>query len=563
MFQAEAVSAPSPTRATAPLRIGIDFDNTLIDYDRVFLKTAQERGLVAADFAGSKREVRDAIRRLPDGELAWQRLQGHVYGAGIGGAVLFEGADAFLRQCRALNVDVFIVSHKTRYGHLDPARVDLRQAALGWMAAHGFFNADGFGFRQEDVFFEETRPAKLARIAALNCTHFIDDLEEVFADPAFPASVRGILFATASSGCPALVCCHWRDVTMAVLGNAVDRYGETAAVAGALLGVPIDAVEPVRSTGRNSRVFRVRSHGDSFALKNYPPDQGRGRDRMGAEAGALGLLNRHDIPAVPRLLGSDAARGYILMEWIEGESVDNPTAADMEAAMSFLSAVHALRLVDEAAVQPLAAEACLSGTEIVTQVERRIARLSDLAPAEPALIRFLDSEVKPLLEAVNEWAEAGYRARGLAFGRPIDDSARTLCPSDFGFHNALRTPAGRLVFIDFDYFGWDDPVKLVSDFLLHPGMSLPVSMKRRFAGRMTEVYGNDASFAARLSLLFPLFALRWCMIMLNEFLPERWLDRVHAGAHSDWETAKRRQLDRVSEWVQSLRSNFRWFPYGK
>ena len=83
------------------MRIGLDFDNTLIDYDRVFLAAARERGLVAPDFTGSKREVRDAIRLLPDGELAWQRLQGHVYGAGIGGAVLFDGADQFLQRCRA------------------------------------------------------------------------------------------------------------------------------------------------------------------------------------------------------------------------------------------------------------------------------------------------------------------------------------------------------------------------------------------------------------------------------------------------------------------------------
>jgi len=34
------------------MRIGIDFDNTLIDYDRVFLDAARERGLVPRDFAG-------------------------------------------------------------------------------------------------------------------------------------------------------------------------------------------------------------------------------------------------------------------------------------------------------------------------------------------------------------------------------------------------------------------------------------------------------------------------------------------------------------------------------
>lgn len=201
------------------MRIGIDFDNTLIDYDRVFLAAARERGLVGVDFHGSKREVRDEIRLLPDGELAWQRLQGHVYGAGIGGAVLFEGAGEFLRACRARGLDLFVVSHKTRYGHLDPTRVDLRQAALGWMKGQGFFAADGFGLDPRYVFFEETRAAKLARIAALACTHFIDDLEEVFADPDFPQGVRGILFASTAIARPEIVCPEWRDVARAVLGE--------------------------------------------------------------------------------------------------------------------------------------------------------------------------------------------------------------------------------------------------------------------------------------------------------------------------------------------------------
>jgi len=201
------------------VRIGIDFDNTLIDYDQVFLTAARARGLVDPMFQGSKRDVRDAIRRLPDGELAWQRLQGHVYGAGIGDAVLFEGACDFLRRCRALGLDVFIVSHKTRYGHLDPARIDLRQAAIAWMAGQGLFSADLFGLAPRQVFFEETRAAKLARIAALECSHFIDDLAEVFDDPGFPAGIERILFATTAAGGAATICPRWCDVAAAVLGE--------------------------------------------------------------------------------------------------------------------------------------------------------------------------------------------------------------------------------------------------------------------------------------------------------------------------------------------------------
>ena len=57
-------------------RIGLDFDNTIICYDNVFLSSAKERGLLRSDFSGAKQQVRDAIRMLPDGEIAWQTLPG-------------------------------------------------------------------------------------------------------------------------------------------------------------------------------------------------------------------------------------------------------------------------------------------------------------------------------------------------------------------------------------------------------------------------------------------------------------------------------------------------------
>jgi hypothetical protein len=207
-------------RAERGMRIGIDFDNTLIDYDRVFLAAAKQRGLVATDFIGSKRALRDAIRLTPDGELAWQRLQGYVYGTGIGRAVPFAGASEFLRRCARERVATFIVSHKTRYGHHDPARVDLREAARDWMTAQGFFRPDEGALPGDHVFFEDDRAHKLARIAAVECTHFIDDLEEVFADPHFPRGVRRILLAETGAASCDVLCADWRQVGAAVFGDA-------------------------------------------------------------------------------------------------------------------------------------------------------------------------------------------------------------------------------------------------------------------------------------------------------------------------------------------------------
>jgi len=175
------------------LRIGIDFDNTLAGYDHLFLAVGKEWELVPNAFVGGKRAIRDAVRRLDDGEQWWMRLQAEVYGARMVEAVLIDGAQEFLRSCRKNDVAVAVISHKTRHAAADPDGINLHQASLAWMANHGFFSAEGFALAPDQVFFEPTRERKCLRIGALGCHHFIDDLEEVFRDPAFPDGVGRFL----------------------------------------------------------------------------------------------------------------------------------------------------------------------------------------------------------------------------------------------------------------------------------------------------------------------------------------------------------------------------------
>src|SRR3954453_9351121 len=136
--------------------IGIDFDNTIAGYDRAFAAEAARRGLISAGEQASKRSVRARLRALPDGEREWMAIQGQVYGARMGEAELIEGVAGFLAGCGTRSIKVAIISHKTRHGHFDPARIDLRDAAKRWMTDQGFFDADGFGLDASAVFFEDT-----------------------------------------------------------------------------------------------------------------------------------------------------------------------------------------------------------------------------------------------------------------------------------------------------------------------------------------------------------------------------------------------------------------------
>ena len=179
--------------------IGIDFDNTIVNYNELIYSTARHRGLIPAGVVKNKKEIRDAVRKLPDGEIEWQRLQAFIYGKGMENAVLMDGVADFFDLCKRLNVPAFIVSHKTQFASMDLQRVDLRQTALQWMKTNKFFSQDGFGLALDNIYFESTRQGKINSLRALGCAYFIDDLEETFLESSFPSEVEKILFSPQGS----------------------------------------------------------------------------------------------------------------------------------------------------------------------------------------------------------------------------------------------------------------------------------------------------------------------------------------------------------------------------
>jgi len=334
--------------------------------------------------------------------------------------------------------------------------------------------------------------------------------------------------------------------------NVSDKArGEIVDVAKVLIGGPIDSIEQV-GHGRNSRVFHVRSNGCSFALKQYPPRNDDPRDRLTAEAGALRLMEHYRIDVVPRVVATDPDRGFALLSWIDGAAVTDVTERDIDAAVAFLARIHGLRRTLWAADQPAAAEACLSGAEIERQITLRLERLRAVSGDEPELIDFLENSFFSQFARTVAQSKQGLAVARLDFASELPQIWRSLVPSDFGFHNSLRRKDGSLAFLDFEYFGWDDPVKLTADIMLHPGQRLGLPLRQRFHRAAVGVYGEDRNFAKRFSAFYPLFGLRWVLILLNEFIPERWQRRVQAGATLSWGESKARQLKLGRELLMSL-----------
>ena len=166
------------------MKIGIDLDHTIANYDKAFYQVALDRRLIPESLKTSKKSVRDYLRNAHR-EDEWTELQGYIYGRRMDLAQPYLGVTSFFNYCQLRGIETFIISHKTRYPYLG-FKYDLHAAARKWLKAQPF-NADL-------IFFELTLEEKLKRIDTLNCDYFIDDLPKVFAIKTFPSHVKKILF---------------------------------------------------------------------------------------------------------------------------------------------------------------------------------------------------------------------------------------------------------------------------------------------------------------------------------------------------------------------------------
>lgn len=203
--------------------IGVDLDNTIVSYDDILYRVAIELELIGPEISRSKKAVRDTIRQLPDGEIEWQKLQAEIYGPRMVEAQLIDGVADFFRQCHSRCIDVYIVSHKTKFANYDRTGTNLRMSALNWLESQGLFSSDGMGLSRKRVFFESTSLAKIERIDVLGCTHFIDDLEETFLEEIFPPEVVKILFDPHDLYAPrpgVKICSSWVEISRYLINGA-------------------------------------------------------------------------------------------------------------------------------------------------------------------------------------------------------------------------------------------------------------------------------------------------------------------------------------------------------
>jgi len=274
-------------------------------------------------------------------------------------------------------------------------------------------------------------------------------------------------------------------------------------------------VDVARRMGSGNRhgVFLLERADRREVLKLHESSVVGRRDSFAHELLMHSFYAKEARQSVPALLAADEGSRAILFEWVEGSS-GKPAgnAADAIGRMAdFLIQTNEPEVLQRArhGGLPAASEQGLSPTEHWQCAKSRVDALLDLEPKDDlvaAMQAFVRAQVLPFLHEVKP--ESG------------PASSPILSPSDFGFHNVIRRADDSLCFIDFEHAGWDDPAKLVADFILQPDAPLSVAMARTFLGAICRGAAFDADLPENVVPLLPIQKAKWTTIILNVFTRE-------------------------------------------
>ncbi len=170
------------------MKIGFDFDNTIVCYDEAFDILSGTLNL-PTELSRNKLSIRDYLRS-ENRESEWTEFQGTLYGPGMQHALPYEYFVETAQYLKLQEHELFIISHRSKYPYAGEKH-DLHHFAKNWISAQ--INSNRL-IDDKNIYFLETLNNKISKIEELKIDLFIDDLTDVINHELFPLKTKSILF---------------------------------------------------------------------------------------------------------------------------------------------------------------------------------------------------------------------------------------------------------------------------------------------------------------------------------------------------------------------------------
>lgn len=247
------------------------------------------------------------------------------------------------------------------------------------------------------------------------------------------------------------------------------------------------------------------------------------RQPLKKEYTALEFLNARHIDNVPNVYFNNADLNYAVYSYEEGftKEPNKLTKDDIGKMVKFVVSIHNILPEKVTSDFPIATMACFSFQDYINNINHRLELFEKYVKTEnlhPKVANFLrEIDIIKIVKNLTSQEISKYTSEELS--KPI--SHKRLSPVDFGPHNIIFKDSGELVFIDFEHFGWDDPLRIIAEFPSHD-QTYDVSKENKelFLDQYRNLVNLPELMMHRLDTLTKLVAIEWLTIFLKSITAE-------------------------------------------
>lgn len=522
--------------------IGIDLDNTIINYDQTFLKIALKKKIIFKNEIITKEKLKKKIIKKSNIEK-WKEIQGIAYGKNIFQSSIMNFFLDFLIICKLRNYKIYIISHKTKYGHYDNKTL-LREQATKFLLSKNIINSYLSPIKRSHIFFCDTLEEKIIRIKYLKCDYFIDDLNKVLSHRSFPKLTKPTFLNRKSDNLNSkkgiLNFNSWSKI--------IDHFFhdisklEFKEIIQAKKNIKINSFRKHHGSV-NSQIYKISTQDQiKFSLKIYPKITNESFNRIEAEFSAYKFLYKNKFYKIPKPILKLNYANAVLYSWIEGKNKVKKNQETINQIINFVVKLKKISNQSNLNQFNYAKEAIYKKEILINDIDYRYKRLINLNPKnkiEYDLNKFLKHKFIKIYKKL----KFDFKKINNKFLK-INNQNLILSPSDLGFNNIILNDKN-LYFLDFEYFGFDDPVKLTSDFIWHPSNNMSKHLQKYWITNMNSIFVEDKHFSKRLNAYHNLIGIKWILIILNIFDPIKKIKIINAKSmnKNQYNAFQKKQLE--------------------
>ena len=265
-------------------------------------------------------------------------------------------------------------------------------------------------------------------------------------------------------------------------------------------------------SGRNNKVFKIIINKKKYVLKIFYNKKEPSFSRMKREIYFLKNAYKLKKNNVASLINYSYNKSYILTSYLQGRKILELSKIELFSISNFISHLNKNKFT----YPYLAIDSCNSLKDHINLLNRKYRFFKNNAIFNRELRFFIENKFLPTkVEVINKIKK---NINKKILYKKINKNNKIISPSDLSILN-IKKYKNKILYYDFEYSGIDDPLKLICDIYCNPSNNM--NNINLFTKKILNNFGLQEKKHYLLELFIPLHKLKWCLIILNEFIKDK------------------------------------------